>query len=283
MSQKSTNTNLAFFRHCANPGDVIACLAVCRSYYEITGKKVVFCQILGHPGNYYFGAVHPTTNEEGAMVTMNQKMFDMLKPLVESQHFIERFEVFNGQKITVDLDVIRNKTNVGMPNGFLASWPMYIYPDLSRDISKFWMELNLKDHRLKKQVKNKIIINFTERYREYTIRYDFLKSYATDLIFAGTEREYYLFTNTYGVNIPRLEVNDFLELGYAIKFCRFFMGNQSMCWNLANAIGKPRLLEVFFGAHNCHPNIGENNYGYSNQVGAEYLFRMMYAKIKSPK
>lgn len=269
----------SYFRHLANPGDIIASLASCKTFYELTKRKVVYCQILNSPGNYYFGAVHPTTDDNGNMVTLNQKMFDMVKPLVESQEYIERFEKFDGQNINVDLDIIRGKINVGMPNGFLASWPMYAYPDLGRDISKPWMELPLEDHPVKEIVKGKIIVNFTERYRNPAIAYHFLKRYAADLIFAGTDREYYLFTNTYGVNIPKLQVDDFLELGYAIKFCRFLMGNQSFCWNLANAIGHPRLLEVFFGAHNCHPFVGENNNGYAYQEGGEYWFRKMYNEI----
>lgn len=272
--------NFAYFKHCANPGDVIASLASCKTYYELTGRKIVYTQVIDMPGNYYPSAVHPTLSEDGVQVTMNSKMFDMVKPLIESQEYIERFEKFDGQKVTVDLDVIRGKINVGMPNGFLASWPMYAFPDLGRDISKPWMDFPDDDHPIKETVKGKVIVNFTERYRNHTIRYDFLKSYAPDLIFAGTEREYYLFTNTYNVNIPKLEVEDFLQYAYAIKFCRFFMGNQSMGWNLAGAMGKARLLEVCFFAHNCHPFVGADNFGYAYQEGAEFWFRRMYNDYK---
>jgi hypothetical protein len=96
-----------------------------------------------------------------------------------------------------------------------------------------------------KLVKGKVIINFTERYRNTMIDYNFLKHYAPDLIFAGTEREHWLFCNQWGLgSVPRLVVKDFLELAYAIKNCRFLLGNQSMNWNLAEAMKTPRLLEI---------------------------------------
>ncbi|MHA4791091.1 hypothetical protein, partial [Klebsiella pneumoniae] len=76
------------------------------------------------------------------------------------------------------------------------------------------------------------------------------------------------------LNIPRLEITNFLELAYALKESRFMLGNQSMNWNLAESLKTPRILEVCQYAQNCQPLIGEDSYGFFHQVGLEYYFRM---------
>jgi hypothetical protein len=258
---------------------MISIMPCLKKYHQVTGRKVVLCQQINTLAAYYAGAVHPTVDEEGRQVCVNNAMFEMVKPLMESQEYIERLEVYNGQHIHLDFDVIRGKTFVNMPQGMIQSWTMFAYPDLAYDLGTPWISLPYKKiPSIEKQVKGKVIINFTERYRNELMDYFFLKKYATSLIFAGTEREHFLFCTRWELNIPRLEVKDFLELAYAIKLCRFVLSNQSFIWNIAQAIHAPRLLEMCRFAANCMPFIGKDSYGYYHQVGLEYYFRMMYDK-----
>jgi hypothetical protein len=266
-------------KHLANIGDIIALMPAIKKYWTITGRKVKLCQVLDFPGSYYAGARHPTKSHDGTQVTVNQKMFDMIKPLVESQEYIHSFEAYNGQPIDIDFDVIRGRTFVGMPNLMLQCWVSFAYPDLACDLSKTWIDLpEVKKHPVLKQVKGKVIVNFTERYRSEPLDYMFLKNYAPDLIFAGTRDEHFAFCNKWQVNIPLLEVKDFLEYAYAVKYCRFFMGVQSFGWNVAQSIHAPRMVELCRFAPNVQPNIGEDSYGYFHQAGAEYYFRVLYNK-----
>lgn len=275
------------FKHAVNLGDIVAALPAVKRYWEATKRKVIFCQVINQQAAYYAGAVHPTVNEEGVQVCVNDAMFDMVKPLLESQEYIYKVEKYVGQKIDIDLDVIRKKTFAGLPNLMIQSWIMAAYPDLHCDISKPWIDLpDVKNHPIKKQVSGKAIINFTERYRNGLIDYFFLRNYAPDLIFAGTEREHWLFCNQWQLDIPRLEIKDFLEYAYAIKYSRFLMGCQSFGWNLAQAIHHPRSVELCSFAPNVQHMIGEDSFGYFHQVGAEYSFRVLYNrsfKRKSPK
>lgn len=271
----------ATFKHMANIGDVIACLAAVKKYYEATNRKVVFCQMLNAPGGYYMGAVHPTVDENGVQVTMNQLMFDMIKPLVEYQPCIERFEKFEGQEAVVDLDVIRGKTQVNMPHGMLAAWPFYAFPDLAIDLSKPWLEISdLEDESILSQVRGKIVVNFTERYRSNIVHYYFLKKYSHSLIFSGTDREHHLFMSRWNLNIPKLQISNFLELAYALKNSRFLLSNQSMQWNLCEAAKLPRLLEVCAFADNCQPFVGKDSFGFFYQEGLEYYFNEMFERLK---
>lgn len=265
-------------KHLANLGDVIASLAACKTYHEATGRRVQYCQVVNHEAAYYPGATHPTLDESGKNVCVNETGFKMIKPLIEAQPYIHSFIKYEGQPIDLNFDVIRGQTDVNMPHGMLAAWIFYAYPDLARDLSKPWLTLPGKcPKQISDQVKGKIIINFTERYRSHApLDYYFLKNYAPDLIFAGTEREAWIFCNKWGLSIPRLEVSDFLELAYALRECRFMMGTQSFNWNISNAMGTNRVLEVCKWADNCQPFVGENNYGHFYQVGIEYYWRVMY-------
>ena len=274
--QKEMSTNIF---HAVNLGDAIAAMAAVKKFYDVTKRKVCFLQKIDQPAAYYQGAVHPTTNSEGATVCVNQAGFNMLKPLLESQYYVHKTEEYNGQRIDLDFNIIRGKTFVNMPNGMIQSWVMYAFPDLAIDLSKPWIELSGKcPANILKQVKGKIILNFTERYRNAQADYFFLKNYEPDLIFAGTEREHWLFCNQWQINIPRLEVKDFLEYACAIKYSRFLLGCQTLGWNLAESMKSPRILEMCSFAPNCMPFIGEDSYGFFHQVGLEYYFKILYNK-----
>lgn len=262
------------FGHRANAGDVIACMAGIKQVCETYKEKALFVQRLNFPGHYYDGAVHPVTHE-GEQVCMNQGIFDMLRPLLLSQSYIEDFVINDGQKITVDLDVIRDKCFVNIPYGAIQTWPMLAFPDMATDISKPWIVVEKQD-----LLKNRVVINFTERYRNETVNYSFLKKYEPDLIFAGTSKEYGLFYRKWGLDIPYLAVDNFLDLAQSIAGARFFVGNQSFCWNLANAMGLPRILEMSGMAPNCQPFIGENNFGYFHTASAKYHFEQLFNKTK---
>lgn len=271
--------NASRFFHAVNPGDLMAAMGAMKKYYDSFGKKVICCQSISQMAAYYQGAVHPTVNEQGVNVCCNEPMWNMLKPLVESQEYIHSFEKYTGQKIDIDLNIIRGKTDVNLPHGSIQGWIPLAYPDLAFDISKPWIYLNGEcPTNIQKQVKGKIILNFTERYRNTFIDYFFLRNYAPDLVFAGTEREHWLFCNQWQLNIPRLEVKDFLELGYAIKESRFLLGNQSFCMNLAFAMQHPRIVELCRFAQNVPHMVGEDNYGYFFQVAVEHYFRTLYNK-----
>ena len=271
-------------KHSVNLGDLIACMGPIKRYWEVTKRKVILSQQLSMPAAYYNGATHPTVDANGVMVTMNDFTFEMVKPLIESQPYIHYFERYEGQKVDLDFNVIRGKTFVNLPHGAIQNWIPFAFPDLAFDLSKPWIEIDGKcPAHIKKQVSGKVILNFTERYRNSIIDYFFLREYAPNLIFAGTEREYFLFCNQWQLTIPRLEVKSFLESAYALKECRFLLANQSMLWNLADAMKTPRVLEVCQYAQNCINGVGENSFGYFHQVGAGYYFRRLYNETSNKK
>lgn len=289
---------LAYLHNC-NAGDLICALPVIREAYRKCGKKAIIYQVLDMPGHYMPGLIHSVKDGKGAQVTFNRKMFDMMRPLLLSQDYVEDFRVYDSQKIDIDLTIIREsvvgtedesakphriiraKHFVNIPHMAIAGWLMLAYPNLACDISKPWMKIPNED--IENPISDYILVNRTERYQCPEMDYRFLKKYQADLLFTGTQTEHYKFCKEFELDFPRLEVEHFFELAQALRVCRFFIGNQSFPWNLANAMGVPRILEMFDQAPNCQPFMGENNYGSFWTWGMECHFEELYNKRAAPK
>jgi hypothetical protein len=269
--------NFITVRHSANIGDLIASLAGLKGYWEETGQRFVYMQELNVDAVYHQNYYHPT-QEGGKQVMCNRKMFDMIKPLIEAQPYIERFEEFEGQKVIVDLNAIRGGIEVNIPFGAIQSWYMLAFPDLAYDISKPWINVDCKD--FPSQMERKILVNFTNRYRNQFIHYYFLKDYQEELIFIGTEKERDEFCEKWNLNISLLSVNNFLELAQIMEQSKFLLSNQSFCWNLNRALNMPSILEMYPSAPNCIPFVGNENYGFYHQKGLEYYFNTLINKYK---
>lgn len=267
--------NFTPYLHSCNCGDLIGALAGIRQIYRNDGKKATIYQELDIPGQYYAGAIHSVKDDKGIQVTMNQKMFDMMRPLLLAQEYVEDFQVYTDQQPFIPLTIIRGKINVNIPYGALPSWTMLAFPDMACDLSEPWISLPPRKHRL---FPDMILINRTQRYQNNKINYSFLKKYEADLVFTGTETEHRNFCKDFGLDICRLEVDNFLELALAMQECMFFVGNQSFPWNLANAMGAPRILEMCAFAPNCQPFVGKHNYGFLHQKGLEYYFDLLHKK-----
>lgn len=261
------------FHHTGNIGDCFAAIPAMNSYYEKTGKKVLLLLRKDVPAFYYEGAVHPTKSAAGEAVMLNQQMIDMMTPLLKAQPCIEDVRTWDNDEVEVDLAEIRN-TYVGMPAFSINRWYFYVYPDLACDLSRAWMTVPDAE---KNFAKGKIIVTRSERYHNERINFDFLKPYEDELIFSGTMREYNNFCMSYGLNIRKLAINNFLELAQAIKQSRFHVSNQTMAFQISEGIKKPRILELCAFAPNCIP-IGEDGYDYFSQGALEYYFTTLHKK-----
>jgi len=260
------------FKTSSPSGDLISFLSGMKQIYSDTGKKSVVYQRLNMPGISYMGSLHPFENESGEPICMNRYMFDMLYPLLKSQEYIEDFLVYNGEQVQFDLDNIRLERFTNQPNGSLNRWFSYIFPDMASDLSKKW--INVPCGTIYKKYKDKIIINFTERHRNHILTYHYLKPHQDKIMFVGLKKERDLFCNNWGLDIPLIEVENFLQLAKIIKACKFFLGNASMCYQIAEAVKSKRLLEIF----PLHPNVipvGENAFDYYHQISMEYYFNKL--------
>ena len=216
-------------------------------------------------------------------VTLTEKTMAMLKPLLLSQPYIskvdsleacfpeeyrswcEAFKEFSDfdhaarwymehPSRLVDLDK-HHVMPVGLPYGSIFRWNFYIYPDMTCDLSKPWISVEPNDT----IPEGTIVINRTERSRNESIKYSFLKEYQDRLLFVGLEREHKAFCEEWDLQIPLFEAKDFLELATVIRSASFFIGNQSLCFSLAEAMKVPRILEIARHLPNVIPT-GEKAY-----------------------
>lgn len=263
------DADFIFYKSSSPGGDLISFLAGVKQMHKSIGKKGLLYQRLNMIGQGYYGAIHPYVDNEGNYVTMNEAVFNMMRPLLLSQNYIQDFLVWKGEKFDFDFDLIRRERFTNQPKGSLNRYFMYVFPQMTCDLSEPWLDVGERKNT------GKVIINFTQRYRSPIINYYFLKQYEKDLVFAGLPHEREIFCNEWDLDIPLLVVNDFLELAKEINNCRFFLGNQSMCFQIAEALKVPRVLETFELIPNVIP-VGENAFDFYHQEAAQFSISKLY-------
>lgn len=242
------NQKTISFKFSGFSGDVIWYLSGIKHICEKMNAKAKLYLWLDRPGSSYEGAEHPY---EGKMI--NRYAFDMLHPLISWQPYIDSCEPFAGQDVHIDMDLIR-QTQVSMPYGNLAHWLGIRFADMQPDLSKKWLTLR---NPINPEFRDMIVINRTSRYHNHFISYFFLKEYREHLLFVGTEKEHEDFQKEWQFTLPHFKVKDFMDLAMVIADCKFFLGNQSMCFAIAEGLKKRRILEMCPAAPNVHP-VGEH-------------------------
>lgn len=241
-------------------GDLIYALAgirqVCKSYDR---KAIIYLGL-----NQKWPMADAIMRRGG--ITLLQQDFDMIRPLLMTQDYIEDVRVYNNEPVAVNLDEImgpRSK-DINIPYGSLPRWYFQIWPDMACDLSKKWIDL---DSRYRLIAKNMIVVSRSARSHNPNINYTFLEKYKHRLLFIGHEDEHRSFCNFFP--IKHYKVQDFKELAYVINSCKFFIGNQSFPYAIAEALKVPRILELWAPLPHVIPT-GEDAYDYFYQGAFEY-------------
>ena len=253
--------NEVTFLHSGHLGDVINSLPLIKEIaktkkcnFIIEKNKLIPSQAIDpdHPlGKYYL-----------TDISVNKML-----PLLKKQSYLNKVEIFNKQKIDVDLNLIRS-----MPINFnidSVRWYFHI-TGVHGDLTVPYLD-NIDNHNLK----NKIIIIRTKRRRNNLINYTFLNEYQ-NVLFLGLEDEY----NDLKREIPSMEFyecKDFLEMAEIIQSCKIFIGNLSFGYTLAEGLKKPRLLESGPNFPLVYPN-GENAFDFYFQNHFEKNFKKLLLK-----
>lgn len=237
------------FKHSGNAGDIIYSLPATIALSN--NKSIHYYMNVGQKG-HYGKKPHPL----GGLM-LNEKMADMLKPLLLSQSYITSCGQYRDQPIDFDLDIIRSYP-FPLNRGNISRWYFYLFA-VNADLSKPWLTVEAD-----RSWNEYMVISRSQRYQAPGISYSFLKKYDKK-IFVGVEAEW----REMKEQLPGIEyrpVNDFLELAKMIAGSRLFIGNQSFPFSIAEALKTQRLLEVY---HLC-PNVnvegpGANDFCYQPQ------------------
>lgn len=250
------NKNLTF-KHSGHIGDLIYSLPVIKKlsethdcYFYVQKNKPINVEYTGHPsGN----------------VLLDEKIINKLLPLLKLQPYLKSVDIYNNEKIDVDLDLCREiPINVSFHQ---VRWYVHITGK----------HVNMENPFLfvdeKKKFDPKVVILRTFRNRNHFINYKFLRKY-NNLLFVGLENEYKKLRD----EIPNLEFyncKDFLEMAQIIKTSKFYLGNLSGGYSIAEGLKVPRLLEGCSDFPAVYP-IGKNSYDFYHQSHFENLFKQFY-------
>lgn len=164
----------------------------------------------------------------------------------------------------IDLDK-QHLLPIGLPAGNLFRSNFYVYPDMACDLSERWLDAQWNG-----ESAGSIVINRTQRCHNLNISYVFLEDYSRthDLVFVGSVAEAIEFKREIR-SFRWIQCADHLQLASIIRGCKLFIGNQSMCYSLAEALKVPRILEVNPESPNVIP-CGEKAYDCHYQHAFEY-------------
>ena len=232
------------FLHYGHLGDIINSLSIIQELSK-TRKCTLYIQAnksLG-PSKHYKGF--------GDSIFLSDKNVEMILPLLSEQKYFNKVEKYVDQKIDIDLNYVREMP-LHSRRDDLNRW----YSGMTGINTDFSIPYLQSEPHL--SIKNKIVIIRTVKRHGWFVNYKFLKNYK-DLLFIGLRDEY----DDLKKEIPNLEFYDcknFLEMAKIIKSSKFFLGNVSFGWHIAEALKVPRLLEgspedVLYYPHGEHAHV----------------------------
>jgi len=244
-------------KHSGNAGDIIYSLNAVRSASLLHDEQVVLFLKLDVPIQ-----LHPSFKHPLGGVMLNKYMFDNLKPLLLECEFIYDVLPYTNQKVDYDFDKFR-EVGFNLGAGDIKKWYLYACPELQ----EYFDSDTIFNSRYYEE-SNYIVVNRSERYNNGQLDYSILNQVNCQIYFVGTETEYALMKQ----KVEKLEYVkhlNFLDLKNFISNSYLFIGNQSMCYSIAEQCGANRLLEVYFGC----PNVITQGYEMFNQEGFEYALK----------
>ncbi len=240
--------------HSGHMGDVINALPIIKELSK-NSKCNLYLQVGKNLEEHVINYKH-----KGDTIYMTGRMVNMLIPLLKNQNYLNKIEIFNNQKIDIDLDLFRK-----IPMNFNLDevrWYFHL-TGIHADLSKQYLFVD--DHL---EIKNKIVIMRSIRRKNAFINYKFLKNYK-DVLFLGLIDEY----EDLKKEVPNLEFydcKDFLEAAQIIKSSKFFIGNSSFGFTIAEGLKVPRIMESYPDFPVIYPN-GGHGYDFYFQTHFENL------------
>ena len=219
-------------------GDLIYSLSATKKASELHGEKIDFHigfrepnGVPGHPGGGY---------------CMNLNSYEYVKPLLEFQPYIQSVQMNAHPDIVYDFDKFR-RHGLNLSAGDLRRNQFLIYPELMCDLHEPCIEASEPIP----YFADKILLNFSSRYRNYDINYFPLKEHKC--VFFGYESEYIAFTDRWQLDCELLKCKDALMLATIVGSSKAFIGNQSSTYAIAEQMKVKRLLEVCVQSPNVIP------------------------------
>jgi len=180
---------------------------------------------------------------------MTRQRAGLIIPLLESQDYIDSAVFTEGPSgIDVDLNHFRELIHGGNfarhKHTPLAHLHLLRFDIPLSECDKSWLDVSPKHVA-------RCVFARSERYHRPGFSYaEFVKAYAGDSVFIGSEREHLEFCSEFG-DVPYYRTPTLLQAAEVIAGSDLFVGNQSSPFALAEGMKHDAVLEVFDGAANC--------------------------------
>jgi len=246
----------AHFKHFGLIGDIIYAIPAMQALAR--GRKIHLHLQINQPSLYKKGMKHGNKDK-----ILTEKSVEMLAPLLLSQPGFAACDILTDQRIDFDMDYFRQYP-FDYNKGHICRWYFQTY-GVTADLGKPWLLVTPNTI-----YKDEIVIARSFRYRAPGISYAFLNKYP-NLSFVGLKDEYEDLKQL----IPSLKyvgVKNFLEFAEVVAGCKFFIGNQSFPFAVAEALKVKRALEVYFECPNVIPE-GKDAYEFCYQPQFEKVIR----------
>lgn len=217
------------FKHSGHIGDIIYSMPA--MYTLAQGRKINLYMHLNQTGVYSSKMKHPNGSAK-----LTPKSVELITPLLLSQPQFNSIQVYTGQTIHYDLDLI-HAYPLDLKMGSITHWYFWTF-GITGDVTRPWLQVTPDT-----AFSDAIVVLRSQRYRTPGINYSFLRHYPR-VVFIGLEVEY----EDMKQEVPYLEhyhVNDFLHMAQIIAGSKLFIGNQSFAYSLAEALKVKRVLEIY--------------------------------------
>lgn len=248
------------FRHSGHLGDIVYSLPVIKELSKTHDCTLYIRADKPMNSEYY---KHPSGN-----VMLSRNIISKFLPLLQKQDYLNTVAFWNDEEIDIDLDLFRD---LPVDFNFLSHRWYFHIAGVQPELNQKYLEV--EEH---PTIKDKVVIVRSLRAQNYFADYRFLSKYE-NLLFIGIAEEY----EELKKSVPNLEyynVQDFYEMAQIIKSSKFFLGNQSFAYALADGLKVPRLLEANPDFPVVYP-IGENAYDFYFQQHFEFYFDKLYTSL----
>ena len=220
--------------HGGHSGDIVYSLPFAKYLSDLHKAKLTYHVISNRPASFPEGIVHPN----GSQFNMNGNSYEFIKPLLQSQNYIAAVKFTSLEELpseALKLDYFREIPALNEGSGNMQLWARKFF-GININTEESWIKIPSKP-------KNIIVCAFSRRYRNIRIKYHFLDKYTS--IFIGLKDEYEHFKNVNDLkNLTHAKISNALDMAALIKDSRFFIGNQSFAFSIAEGLKVNRALEV---------------------------------------
>ena len=214
-------------------GDFIHSLCVCKFNYDFFNYKADL--YISNVGDSFEKEIHITYND--------------LKPILERQEWLNSFNIYDNQKIDINLSKFRQSSHLYTSNWIEVYFNEFI-DGMSPPSEYSWINMTKDSSLSNTLLVNRSLKPFTPKVSE--IYKDIIKNNANlekvFICFDETQYENFLFKNEFKL----LKVNSLYDFFEKINSCKLFLGNQSgpMAW--ATSMNVNRIVELLARIDNKH-------------------------------